>query len=145
MDDDTTLDITRLTALATLGSVGIASAGAGLGTSAFFSDSESFANNQLTAGTLDMTVGWTETYSDWSADEGVDVSVRMYDGSEQIGNATGLQEGETGLPADDAWLIAGSVAGFTTSTSTAAPSRRPRWGRCTTRDDLVPARRLRMI
>jgi predicted ribosomally synthesized peptide with SipW-like signal peptide len=106
MDDDNTLDITRRTALAALGSVGIASAGAGLGTSAFFSDAETFANNQLTAGTLDMTVGWTETYSDWSADEGDGVAVRMYDGADRIGDATDLREGETGLPADDAWLIA---------------------------------------
>ncbi|WP_049937800.1 right-handed parallel beta-helix repeat-containing protein [Haloplanus natans] len=61
--DDLTLS--RRKALAALGSVGVASAGAGLGTSAYFSDQETFENNQLTAGTLDMKVAWDEHYSDW--------------------------------------------------------------------------------
>jgi uncharacterized protein YegL len=38
---------------------------------AFFSDEEEFANNQLTAGELDLKVDWEEHYSDWSEDEGV--------------------------------------------------------------------------
>jgi len=107
MDDDNSLDFTRRKALAALGSIGVASAGAGLGTSAFFSDQETFENNQLTAGTLDMTVGWTEAYSDWSSDEGSGVSVRMYDGPMgNVGDVSDLNDGETGFPADDAWLIA---------------------------------------
>jgi len=61
--DDLTLS--RRKALAALGSVGVASAGAGLGTSAYFSDQETFENNELTAGTLDMKVAWDEHYSDW--------------------------------------------------------------------------------
>ncbi len=68
MTDDG-LDISRRQALAALGSIGVASAGAGLGTSAFFSDQESFANNRLTAGSLDLKMDWEEHYSDWSADE----------------------------------------------------------------------------
>jgi predicted ribosomally synthesized peptide with SipW-like signal peptide len=67
MDDS--FDISRRKALAALGSIGVASAGAGLGTSAYFSDQETFENNQLTAGTLDMKVAATEYYSDWSSDE----------------------------------------------------------------------------
>jgi predicted ribosomally synthesized peptide with SipW-like signal peptide len=39
-----------------LGAIGLASAGAGLGTSALFSDTETFEGNSLTAGTLDMSV-----------------------------------------------------------------------------------------
>lgn len=39
-----------------LGAIGLASAGAGLGTSALFSDTETFGGNSLTAGTLDMSV-----------------------------------------------------------------------------------------
>jgi len=66
MDD---FQLTRRKALAALGSIGVASAGAGLGTSAYFSDQETFENNQLTAGTLDMKVAATEYYSDWSPDE----------------------------------------------------------------------------
>ncbi|MEF8778470.1 MAG: SipW-dependent-type signal peptide-containing protein [Natronomonas sp.] len=62
-------NISRRKALASLGTIGVASASAGLGTSAYFSDQETFENNQLTAGTLDMKVGWSEHYSDSSADE----------------------------------------------------------------------------
>jgi predicted ribosomally synthesized peptide with SipW-like signal peptide len=66
---DERFDISRRKALAALGTIGVASAGAGLGTSAYFSDQETFENNQLTAGTLDMKVAATEYYSDWSSDE----------------------------------------------------------------------------
>jgi predicted ribosomally synthesized peptide with SipW-like signal peptide len=62
-------NLSRRKALAALGTIGVASAGAGLGTSAYFSDQETFENNQLTAGTLDMKVAATEYYSDWSPDE----------------------------------------------------------------------------
>ncbi|WP_254838359.1 SipW-dependent-type signal peptide-containing protein [Natronomonas marina] len=48
--------LSRRKALAGLGTIGVAGAGAGLGTSALFSDEEEFENNQLTAGTLDMAV-----------------------------------------------------------------------------------------
>jgi predicted ribosomally synthesized peptide with SipW-like signal peptide len=67
MTDD--FELTRRKTLAALGTIGVASAGAGLGTSAYFSDQETFENNQLTAGTLDMKVAATEYYSDWSPDE----------------------------------------------------------------------------
>ena len=66
---DQPIELTRRKALAALGTVGVASAGAGLGTTAFFSDQENFANNQLTAGSLDLKVDWEEHYSDWSDDE----------------------------------------------------------------------------
>jgi predicted ribosomally synthesized peptide with SipW-like signal peptide len=56
------LDITRRKILGTVGAVGVASAGAGLGTTAFFSDTESFNNNSLTAGELDLKVDWEEHY-----------------------------------------------------------------------------------
>jgi predicted ribosomally synthesized peptide with SipW-like signal peptide len=62
-------NLSRRKALAALGTIGAASAGAGLGTSAYFSDQETFENNSLVAGTLDMKVDWEEHYSDWSADE----------------------------------------------------------------------------
>jgi predicted ribosomally synthesized peptide with SipW-like signal peptide len=68
MTDDT-FDLSRRKALAALGTIGVASAGAGLGTSAYFSDQETFENNQLTAGTLDMKVAWSEHYSDWAGGE----------------------------------------------------------------------------
>ncbi len=45
-----------------LGAVGVASAGAGLGTTAFFSDEESFTDNTITTGQLDLLVDWQQTY-----------------------------------------------------------------------------------
>jgi len=103
---DERFDISRRKALAALGTIGVASAGAGLGTSAYFSDQETFENNQLVAGTLDMGVGYTSHYSDWSDDEGEGVDVNMYDGDAgETGTASELSDGYTGLPANDAWLI----------------------------------------
>jgi predicted ribosomally synthesized peptide with SipW-like signal peptide len=69
-------ELSRRKALAALGSIGVASAGAGLGTSAYFSDTETFENNRLVAGELDLKMDWEEHYSDWSDDEddgGLDV------------------------------------------------------------------------
>jgi predicted ribosomally synthesized peptide with SipW-like signal peptide len=43
--------------------VGAAGAGAGFGTSALFNDTESFENNSLVAGELDLKVDWEEHYS----------------------------------------------------------------------------------
>ncbi|TKX57521.1 hypothetical protein EXE44_09995 [Halorubrum sp. SS7] len=57
-----TIGLSRRTVLAGLGAVGIASAGAGLGTTAYFNDTESFEGNQLTAGQLDLLVDWQQTY-----------------------------------------------------------------------------------
>lgn len=48
--------------LAGLGAVGLASAGAGLGTSAYFNDTEYFNNNRLRAGELDLKVDWEAFY-----------------------------------------------------------------------------------
>jgi predicted ribosomally synthesized peptide with SipW-like signal peptide len=104
---DETFELTRRKALAGLGTIGVASGGAGLGTSAFFSDTESFDGNSLTAGTLDMKAAYSAHYSDWSDDEGQGVSVRMWDGAPNTTGSSGdLESGETGLPANDAWLIA---------------------------------------
>ncbi|TKX86496.1 VWA domain-containing protein [Halorubrum sp. SS5] len=50
------LELSRRKILGSVGAVGAAGAAAGLGTSALFSDEESFENNSITAGTLDMTV-----------------------------------------------------------------------------------------
>jgi predicted ribosomally synthesized peptide with SipW-like signal peptide len=96
MDESSRIDLTRRKALAAIGSIGVASAGAGLGTSAYFSDQESFENNRLTAGTLDMKVSWEEHYSDWSEDEAEYAHMEdgdlVVDDREGFMNAT-LQEG----------------------------------------------------
>ncbi len=46
-----------------MGAIGVASAGAGLGTTAYFSDEESFEGNSLSAGELDLKVDWQQTYN----------------------------------------------------------------------------------
>lgn len=53
---DQRYEFTRRKLLAGVGGVGIASASAGLGTSAFLSDSESFEENSISAGQLNMIV-----------------------------------------------------------------------------------------
>lgn len=61
MKDDT-IGLTRRKILGGLGAVGLASAGAGLGTTAYFNDTESFQNNSLTAGEFDLKVDWQQEY-----------------------------------------------------------------------------------
>ncbi|MEF8779565.1 MAG: SipW-dependent-type signal peptide-containing protein [Haloferacaceae archaeon] len=62
MKDEYTIGISRRKVLAGLGAVGVASAGAGFGTTAYFSDEESFEGNTLTAGQLDLSVTWQQLY-----------------------------------------------------------------------------------
>ncbi len=57
------IEITRRHVLASTGAIGLAGAKAGLGTSAFFKDEESFEGNTIAAGNLDLTVDWEEHYS----------------------------------------------------------------------------------
>ena len=61
-DNNTDLGFSRRKLLAGLGAVGVASAGAGLGTTAYFSDTESFDGNTLTAGELDLKLDYKSTY-----------------------------------------------------------------------------------
>jgi predicted ribosomally synthesized peptide with SipW-like signal peptide len=61
MTDDK-LGLSRRKMLAGLGAMGVASAGAGLGTTAYFSDDESFEGNILEAGEFDLKVDWQHTY-----------------------------------------------------------------------------------
>ena len=68
MTDDR-LTLSRRKLLAAAGAVGAASTGLGLTTSAYFSDRETFQNDRLVAGQLDMRVGFEERYSNWSPDE----------------------------------------------------------------------------
>jgi predicted ribosomally synthesized peptide with SipW-like signal peptide len=81
-DNDKLYNISRRKMLAGLGAIGIASAGAGLGTSAYFSDRESFTGNTLAAGSLDMRVVYEASYDSDGAAEN------------QAGSAMGTQDGE---------------------------------------------------
>ena len=71
MTDDNTnkLDLSRRKLLGGLGAIGVASAGAGLGTTAFFSDEQSFEGNTITSGTLAMFGSWQQLY--YGADQSV--------------------------------------------------------------------------
>ncbi|MFC4405844.1 vWA domain-containing protein [Haloarchaeobius iranensis] len=62
MTTDKQHNISRRTVLAGLGTVGIAAAGAGLGTTALFSDREGFIGNSLGAGSLDLKLDYEATY-----------------------------------------------------------------------------------
>jgi predicted ribosomally synthesized peptide with SipW-like signal peptide len=53
--------VSRRQALGGLAAVGAASVGAGLGTTALFSDSEEFGANDVAAGELDLKVAWRKT------------------------------------------------------------------------------------
>ncbi|AOW80093.1 von Willebrand factor type A [Halodesulfurarchaeum formicicum] len=66
-EENNTFEISRRKTLAALGTIGAASAGAGLGTSAWFNDTETFEGNTITAGELDLKVDWQEHYYDGSS------------------------------------------------------------------------------
>jgi len=61
-DSNSTIGLSRRKVLAGLGAIGVASAGAGLGTTAYFSDEESFEGNTITAGELALSVTWQQLY-----------------------------------------------------------------------------------
>ena len=70
MEDKSQLfNTSRRQVLAGLGAVGLASAGAGLGTTAYFSDTESFEGNSLQAGEFDLKVDWQHSYYGAMADD----------------------------------------------------------------------------
>jgi predicted ribosomally synthesized peptide with SipW-like signal peptide len=69
MSDKDTLGLSRRRVLGGLGAIGVASAGAGLGTSAYFSDTESFTGNMMTAGELDLAVDYVVHEDQGSAGE----------------------------------------------------------------------------
>ncbi|RNJ27315.1 SipW-dependent-type signal peptide-containing protein [Halosegnis longus] len=74
--------LSRRNVLAGLGTIGLASAGAGLGTSAFFSDEESFEDNTLTAGSLDLRVQYEASYdSDGAVQNLADSAMGTQDGT----------------------------------------------------------------
>ncbi|WP_169051790.1 vWA domain-containing protein [Halorhabdus amylolytica] len=103
-------ELSRRKVLAGLGTIGLAGAGAGFGTTAYFSDEETYENNTLTAGALDLTVDWEEHY--YNGVDTVDVDV-MYDEPED-------PEGYVGLPnpnSPSVWVAAEDLATFMDGTS----------------------------
>jgi predicted ribosomally synthesized peptide with SipW-like signal peptide len=88
MNDDT-IGLSRRKMLVGLGAVGVASAGAGLGTTAYFNDTETFEGNSLTAGELDLFV-----HVDYSEDQGSYAQYSTPDGTFIDGNVVGGGDGE---------------------------------------------------
>lgn len=87
------IELTRRKILGAAGAVGTAGAAAGLGTSALFSDEESFTNNSITAGTLDLKVSWDEHYFN-----GI---VNLDDVPDSDVEFGGPDSGETGFPSSN--------------------------------------------
>ncbi len=99
---DENFELSRRKVLAGLGTIGAASAGVGLGTSAYFSDEENFENNSLVAGSLDMKVDWEEHYSDWMGGEDEDPdSEGTLDIQMDVDDATGYTAFPPGVEAFD--------------------------------------------
>lgn len=62
MTNKNNLSLSRRRVLGGLGGIGIASTGAGLGTTAFFRDSESFDDNTIDAGAVELRMDWQHSY-----------------------------------------------------------------------------------
>jgi predicted ribosomally synthesized peptide with SipW-like signal peptide len=95
-----TFTITRRRLLAGLGTVGVASAGAGLGTTAYFSDQESFEANQFTAGQFDLMVDWQVTYTGPNGFEYVSAYPDQYENADPDTIVTNLFGDRVTVPDD---------------------------------------------
>ena len=85
MDDNNNFGLSRRQMLGGLGMIGVASAGAGLGTTAYFSDEESFTDNTLTAGSLDLRVVYEASYDSDGAVENMADSAMGTQGGDPAG------------------------------------------------------------
>lgn len=74
------MELTRRKLLGSLGAVGATSAAAGLGTTAYFNDTEQFEDNELTAGQLDLVARWEVTYY------GASETLELHDGFSALGD-----------------------------------------------------------
>jgi len=103
MANDTNVpDLTRRKLLGGLGAVGVASVGAGLGTSAYFSDTEAFTNNSLTAGTLDLKLDYKATYL--GGEGRLDAVTAMgYPDAESLGDGRYLLDQAPSLEDEQEW------------------------------------------
>ena len=81
MTDESGLSRRRL--LGAAGTVGAAATLGGVSSLAAFTDEETFANNQLVAGELDLTVGWAEYYADRSFDGEASARAAVSDATRQ--------------------------------------------------------------
>lgn len=109
------LSLSRRKLLAGAGAAGTASAGAGLGTSAYFSDTESFLGNELVAGQLDLVVDYFTDRNQGSYGSGAQQGEVNGDGETTYTYAVeDLKPGDSGtlvfcpkLVDNDGWLWVG--------------------------------------
>jgi predicted ribosomally synthesized peptide with SipW-like signal peptide len=121
MTDKKKLSLSRRQALGGLGAIGLAGAGAGLGTSALFSDEESFVDNMIEAGTLDLVVDFYTSRDQGSfASDSQSGEVNGDGATEYTYNVVDLKPGDSGTLAfcpkivdNPGWLWIGSENGVT--------------------------------
>jgi predicted ribosomally synthesized peptide with SipW-like signal peptide len=120
MTDDN-FKLTRRKALAGLTTIGIAGVGAGMGTSALFSDEEEFEDNVIEAGTLDLVVDYYTATDQGGFGTSSQSGEVNGDGSTTYAyNVQDLKPGDSGTLAfcpkvvdNPGWLWVGSVDGVT--------------------------------
>jgi len=91
--------VTRRQALGGLTVVGAAGAGISLGTTALFSDTEEFGNNNVTAGELDLKVAWRKTVvqgTTTTEDESSDFPTPTNDAAAPICRLEDVKPGDSG-------------------------------------------------
>jgi predicted ribosomally synthesized peptide with SipW-like signal peptide len=126
---DKKIELSRRKILGAAGAIGIAGAGAGLGTSALFSDEESFENNSIEAGEVNLVVDYETSVDQDGVDTGSTTGgSSAFGGPAQIdGNPASkeyvindLKPGDSGellfcpkIVDNPGWLWVGSVDGLT--------------------------------
>jgi predicted ribosomally synthesized peptide with SipW-like signal peptide len=118
---DEHIELTRRKVLAGVGAVGAAGAGAGVGTSALFSDDESFTNNVVEAGTLDLVVDYVTSSHQGSFGSSSQRGEVDGDGATEYSyRVTDVKPGDSGTLAfcpkvvdNPGWLWVGSPGGVT--------------------------------
>ncbi|AXR76344.1 SipW-dependent-type signal peptide-containing protein [Natrarchaeobaculum sulfurireducens] len=108
MTDENQFRLTRRRALGGIAAIGVASAAAGVGTSAFFSDQETFEDNSITAGEFGLTV--EQKITDIDQDEiGPDETAWLDRGGAEPGyvvaNAIKIEDAKPGDEYEFCWDI----------------------------------------
>lgn len=123
---DNRFELSRRKVLSAAGAIGITGAGVGMGTSALFTDEESFENNSITAGELDLLVDYETSVSQ----DGVTTDSTPAEGTTDTGTIQGGESGQYVIkdakPGDEGeikfcpkivnnpgWLFVGSAGGVT--------------------------------
>ena len=115
------INLSRRKILGATAAVGVAGTGAGVGTSALFSDEESFENNSITAGELDLYVDYqTSVTQDGVGTGSTTGSGTIQDGESGQYQIADVKPGDSGelefdpkIVDNSGWVFVGSVDGVT--------------------------------